>query len=89
MKIIVCIKQVIDTVARIELEAGKVTGVGLARVINPYDEFALEEALRIRERKPDTEVIIISLGPERFRDALRAGLAMGADRAVHLMDPYF
>jgi len=89
MRILVCVKQVIDTAARIDINNGKVDGAGLARILNPYDEFALEEALRIRERKPDTEIILISLGPECFQDTLRAGLAMGANRAVHLLDPLF
>jgi len=89
MRILVFIKQVIDTAARIEINNGKVDGVGLARVLNPYDEFALEEALRIRERKPDSEIILVSLGPDCFKDTLRAGLAMGANRAVHLLDPLF
>ena len=89
MRILVCVKQVIDTAARIDLKDQKVDGAGLARVLNPYDEFAVEEALRIRERKPDTEIILDSLGPECFRDTLRVGLAMGADRAVHLLDPLF
>jgi electron transfer flavoprotein beta subunit len=89
MRVLVCVKQVIDTAARIELKDQKLDGTGLARVLNPYDEFAIEEALRIGERKHDTEIVLISLGPERFRDSLRAGLAMGADRAVLLMDPLF
>ena len=89
MRILVCVKQVIDTAARIDLKDQKVDGAGLARVLNPYDEFAVEEALKIRERKPDTEIILVSLGPECFRDTLRVGLAMGADRAVHLLDPLF
>lgn len=89
MRILVCIKQVIDTAARINLKNQKVDEAGLARVLNPYDEFAVEEALRIRERKPDTKIILVSLGPECFRDTLRVGLAMGADRAVHLLDPLF
>ena len=89
MRILVCVKQVIDTAARIDLKDQKVDGAGLARVLNPYDEFAVEEALRIRERKPDTKIILVSLGPECFRDTLRVGLAMGADRAVHLLDPLF
>ena len=89
MRIIVCVKQVIDTAARIEIKDGKVNGVGLSRVLNPYDEFAIEEALKIRESKPDTNITLVSLGPESFGDALRAGLAMGADKAVHLLDPIF
>ena len=89
MRIVVCVKQVIDTAARIELKDQKLDGTALARVLNPYDEFAIEEALRIRESKHDTEIVLVSLGAECFRDSLRAGLAMGADRAVHLMDPLF
>jgi electron transfer flavoprotein beta subunit len=89
MRIIVCVKQVIDTAARIEIKDGKVDGLGLSRVLNPYDEFAIEEALKIRESKPDTNITLVSLGPESFGDALRAGLAMGADKAVHLLDPVF
>lgn len=89
MRIIVCVKQVIDTAARIQLKEGKVDGTNLAKVLNPYDEYAVEEAIRIRERKPDTEITLVSLGPEGFRDALRAGLAMGADKAVHLLDSAF
>ena len=89
MRIIVCVKQVIDTAARIEIKDGKVDRAGLSRVLNPYDEFAIEEALKIRESKPDTNITLVSLGPESFGDALRAGLAMGADKAVHLLDPAF
>jgi len=89
MRIIVCVKQVIDTAARIEIKDGKIDGEGLSRVLNPYDEFAVEEALKIRESKPGTTITLVSLGPESFGDALRAGLAMGADKAVHLLDPVF
>ena len=89
MRIVVCVKQVIDTAARIDLKGGKVETTGLARVLNPYDEYAVEEAIRIRERKPDTEITLVSVGPEDFRDVLRAGLAMGADKAVHLLDSGF
>jgi electron transfer flavoprotein beta subunit len=89
MKIIVCIKQVIDTAARIRITDGKVDAAGSPRVINPYDEFAIEEAIRIREKLPETEVIALTLGPEGFKDALKTALAMGADRAIHLIDPAF
>lgn len=89
MKIIVCVKQVIDTAARISIKEGKIDAAGSPRVMNPYDEFAVEEALRIRERKPGAEITLISLGPESFREVLKTGLAMGADKAVHLFDPAF
>jgi electron transfer flavoprotein beta subunit len=90
MNIIVCVKQVIDTGAALSIKDGKVNTEGLPRVLNPYDEFAVEEAVRIREKSPDdTTVTLVSLGPENFKDTLRKGLAMGADKAVHLLDPAF
>ncbi len=89
MNIIVCIKQVIDTGAEIRVVDGKVDDAGSPRVLNPYDEFAVAEALKVREKFSDSTVTAVSLGPERFRDTLRSALAMGADRAVHLLDPAF
>ncbi|NIQ03542.1 MAG: electron transfer flavoprotein subunit beta/FixA family protein [Nitrospinaceae bacterium] len=89
MKIIVCVKQVLDTAAKISIRDGQVDAAGSPRVMNPYDEFAVEEAVRIRENQGDTEVTVLTLGPEGFQDVLRTGLAMGADHAVHLLDPAF
>ena len=89
MRIIVCIKQVTDTAAKIRIKDGAVDAQGSSRILNPYDEFAIEEAIRIREKNPGTEITVLSLGPENFRDTLRTGLAMGADKAVHLLDPAF
>ena len=51
MRIIVCVKQVLDTAAQIEINNGSVVSPGSARIINPYDEFAIEEAVRIKEKK--------------------------------------
>ena len=90
MKIIVCVKQVIDTGAALTLKDGQVVTEGLPRVLNPYDEFAVEEAVRLKEQAPeDTTVTLVSLGPDNFKDTLRKGLAMGADQAVHLLDTAF
>ncbi|MCH7500428.1 MAG: electron transfer flavoprotein subunit beta/FixA family protein, partial [Nitrospinae bacterium] len=90
MNIIVCVKQVIDTGAALSLKDGRVDTEGLPRVLNPYDEYAVEEAVRIREQSPeDTAVTLLTLGPDNFKDTLRRGLAMGADQAVHLLDPAF
>ena len=55
----------------------------------PYDEFAIEEAVRIKEKKPDTKITILSLGPDGVKDSIKKALAMGADRAVHLIDNKF
>ena len=89
MKIFVCVKQVLDTAAKIQIENGQVVSPGSSRIINPYDELAVEEAVRIKEKKPDTETTLLSLGPAGFKDSIKRALAMGADKAVHLLDPKF
>jgi electron transfer flavoprotein beta subunit len=91
MKIIVCVKQVPDTETRIRI-APEGTGIvesDVNWIVSPYDEYAIEEALRIREARGGGEVVLVSLGPDRVQSALRNGLAMGADSAVHLKDPVF
>ena len=90
MKIVVCLKQVPDTETRVRIGAD---GRSLAEaevnwVVSPFDEFAIEEALRLKEAHGG-EVVLVSLGPDRVLSALRSGLAMGADSAVHLKDPLF
>ncbi|HSC47329.1 MAG TPA: electron transfer flavoprotein subunit beta/FixA family protein, partial [Gammaproteobacteria bacterium] len=84
MKILVGIKQVVDFNVRIQVKkdgTGVETG-GVKLSINPFDEIALEEALRIRERGSPAEVVAMSIGPAEVQQQLRTALAMGADRAV-------
>lgn len=82
MKILVCLKQTFDTEAKINLDSnGKIERKGVSMIMNPYDEFAVEEALRIKE-KGEGEVTVISIGGQQAQDALRQALAMGADNAV-------
>lgn len=86
MKIGVCIKQVPDTTTKITLKDDG-TGIkeeGVKFIISPYDEFAVEEAIRLKEKTPGSEVIVFTFGPKRTQEALRGALAMGADRAVHV-----
>lgn len=85
MRIAVCIKQVPDTETKIKLKAdgSGIEPTGVKWVINPYDEHAIEEGLRLREANPGSQVIVFSAGPKtRIMDALRTALAMGADDAV-------
>ena len=91
MKIIVCVKQVPDTETRIRVaDGGKaIVENDVNWIVSPYDEFAIEEALRIKEKKGGGEVILVSVGPDRVQNALRNGLAMGADSAMHLKDAVF
>lgn len=85
MKILVMVKQVPDTATRIRVapDGVSIATEGIKWVINPYDEFAIEEALQIRERLQG-EVVVVSVGPQRTEEAIRQTLAMGADRGVHV-----
>lgn len=89
MNSIVCVKQVPDTEVRIEIEDGQVVEEKLQCVINPYDEYAIEEALRLREKFGEGRIIVLTLGPERAREAIMQALAVGADEAIHLMGEAF
>lgn len=90
MKIIVCVKQVPDTETRIRIaaEGNAIVESDVNWIVSPYDEFAIEEALRLRDAKGG-EVVLVGLGPERVQTALRNGLAMGADSALHVKDAAF
>jgi electron transfer flavoprotein beta subunit len=80
-------KQTFDTEATITLSNGKINSAGVELVVNPYDEFALEEALKLKEAAGEGEVVLVSVGGEGVAKALRTGLATGADRAVLIDDP--
>ncbi len=90
MRVAVCIKQVPDTEARLRIskDGRWVDEDDLPFVINESDSYALEEGLRLAEAS-DGEVIVFSLGPARVKEALRKALALGAARAVHLLDDAF
>jgi len=83
-KILVGLKRVVDYNVRVRVRAdgSGVETSGVKMSINPFDEIALEEALRIRERGEASEVIVVSMGTSESQQQLRTGLAMGADRAI-------
>jgi electron transfer flavoprotein beta subunit len=87
MKIAVCVKHVPDATVtkRIDPRTKRLDRSGEG-ALNPFDTQAVEEALRIKERDGDGEVVLVSMGPERALDSLRKALAMGADRAVLVSD---
>ena len=87
MKVLVAVKRVIDynVKPRVKMDG---SGVDLANVkmsMNPFDEIAVEEALRLREKGAATEVVAVSIGPVKAQETLRTALAMGADRAIHVV----
>ena len=87
MKIAVCVKQVPESGAgkRIDPQTKRLDRSGEAG-LNPFDVNAVEEGLRIREKVAEAEVVLVSMGPERALEAVRKGLAMGADRALLVTD---
>ncbi|WDP91507.1 MAG: electron transfer flavoprotein subunit beta/FixA family protein [Desulfobacter sp.] len=90
MDIIVLMKQVPDTEAPVEISASadRLETEDLKWAINPYDEFALEEALLIKEAREDVTVTVISVGPDRVAEAIRVAYAMGVDNAIHINDEF-
>lgn len=90
MNIIACVKQVPDTETQIKVkpDGSGIDETGIKWVMNPYDEFGVEEALRLKE-KSGGEVVIVSLGPARALETIRTALAMGADRGIHILDAAF
>src|SRR3954469_15251364 len=84
MKILVPVKRVVDKDIKIRVKTDQ-SGVELANVkmsMNPFDEIAVEEALRLKEKGQATEVICVSIGPQQATETIRNGLAMGADRGI-------
>lgn len=84
MKVLVPVKRVVDYNVKIRLKPDG-SGVDIANVkmsMNPFDEIAIEEAIRLREAKIATEVVAVSIGPQKAQETLRTALAMGADRAI-------
>src|SRR5579863_8650036 len=87
MKVLVAVKRVIDPNVKIRVKADH-SGVETANVkmqMNPFDEIALEEAVRLKEAGTATEVVAVSLGPQACQETLRTALAVGADRSIHVL----
>ena len=84
MKVLVAVKRVVDYNVKVRVKADK-TGVELANVkmsMNPFDEIAVEEAVRLKEGGKATEIIAVSMGPQAAQETIRTALAMGADRGI-------
>ena len=90
MKILVPVKRVIDYNVKVRVKQDQ-TGVELANVkmaMNPFDEIAVEQALRIKEAGEAEEVVLVSIGPSQAQETIRTGLAMGADRGIYIEAPH-
>lgn len=89
MKIVVCIKQVPDTADISWTDKNTIKREGMEAIINPFDEFALETAFKIKEMVPDSTITVLSMGPVQAKEMLKNAVARGADRAVLLSDKRF
>ncbi len=88
MKIAVLVKQVPDTAAQIQIKPdwSGIVEEGIKYILSPYDEYAVEEAVRLKEKFEGSEVTAVTVGPERAKEVLRTCLAVGVDRAVLIHD---
>ncbi|MFQ5892518.1 MAG: electron transfer flavoprotein subunit beta/FixA family protein, partial [Candidatus Methanofastidiosia archaeon] len=85
-----CMKQVPDTEIKIGVKDGKLQIAEDAKyIINPFDEYAIEEALQIKEKLGEGRITVLSVGPERVKEAIRGAYALGVDEAIHLKDEAF
>jgi electron transfer flavoprotein beta subunit len=87
MKVLVAVKRVVDYNVKVRVKADK-TGVETANVkmsMNPFDEIAVEEAIRLKEAGIATEIVAVSLGVQQCQETIRTALAMGADRGIHVL----
>src|SRR3990167_5134642 len=84
MKILVAIKRVIDfkTSVRVKADETDVETANVKMSMNPFDEIAVEEAIRFKEQEKANEIVVVSIGPEQCQEVLRTALAMGADRGI-------
>merc|ERR1711909_117595 len=89
LKVLVGCKRVIDYAVKIRVKPDKLGVVteGVKHSMNPFDEIAVEEAIRLKEKKIAKEVVVVSCGPAQSQETLRTALAMGADRGIHVEVP--
>ena len=90
MNILVCVKQVPDTAEiKINPETNTLIRDGVPSIVNPFDGYALEAAARIKDKDPDTKIVVVSMGPEQAKNALKECLAIAADKAYLVSDRVF
>merc|ERR1711963_263737 len=89
LRVLVGCKRVIDYAVKIRVKPDKsgVVTEGVKHSMNPFDEIAVEEAVRLKEKKLAKEIIVVSCGPQQAQETIRTALAMGADRGIHVEVP--
>merc|ERR1712025_1396883 len=89
MKVLVGVKRVIDYAVKIRVrpDSKGVVTEGVKHSMNPFDEIAVEEAVRMKEKELAKEIVVVSCGPAQAQETIRTALAMGADRGIHVEVP--
>jgi len=87
MKVLVGVKRAIDYAVKVTKTNKYFVTEGVKHALNPFDEIAMEEAVKLKEKKVASEVIAVSCGPDKCAEVLRTALALGADRAIHVEVP--
>jgi electron transfer flavoprotein beta subunit len=87
MRVLAVVRQVLDAEETVHIRDGRVDLSSSKLVLDTMDEYGVEQALQLRESGAVSEVIVLAVGPDRIQDALRTALAMGADRAIHVLAP--
>ena len=84
MKVLVGVKRVVDYAVKVQVQKGAVNLKNVKMSLNPFCEIAVEEAVRLKEKKAADEIVAVSIGPKQCTETLRTALAMGCDRAIHV-----
>ncbi|KAG5502740.1 hypothetical protein JKF63_04507 [Porcisia hertigi] len=87
LKVAVCVKRVVDYTVKVRVKDNKVQTANSKMSVNPFDEIAMEEAIQLREKKVADEVIAITIGNKKADEVLRTALALGCDKAMHVVVP--
>lgn len=87
MKVCVGVKRVVDYTVKVRVKDNKVDIANVKMSVNPFDDIAIEEAVRLKEKKIVTEIIAVTVGNKKSEEALRSAMALGADKAIHIVVP--
>ncbi|KAK7200444.1 electron transfer flavoprotein [Novymonas esmeraldas] len=87
IKVAVCVKRVVDYTIKVRVKDNKVQTANSKMSVNPFDEIAIEEAIQLKERKIASEVVAITIGNKKAEEVLRTAMALGCDKAVHVVVP--
>ncbi|AIN98878.1 electron transfer flavoprotein, putative [Leishmania panamensis] len=87
LKVAVCVKRVVDYTVKVRVKDNKVQTANSKMSVNPFDEIAMEEAIQLKEKKIADEVVAITIGSKKAEEVLRTAMALGCDKAVHVVVP--